>query len=301
VRALIREAWYTARASRLTTVSSTLAMALSLGVLGLVGLLAGGTQQAAQAAQEWIDLEVYLADSVTVHRAGELRRDLVKTPGVQNAVHVTKIAAVERYSEFADTAALAVLSANPLPASFIVTLEDDHKTPDQVRALIASIERWPGVYAVDADLVWIETLHMVVLGTGAATALFVAAIGLAVTYVIWHTIGLGAAARRTVIEMMRHLGAPLGFIRRPFVLVGVLQGLAAWGMACAMVFAAAHACRQIPIIGGGITEPVVNLVYLGLLLVGIILSWAGSRLALRTAIPADPWILALEKRGRVRR
>ena len=301
MRALLREAWYTARASRLTTLSSTVAMALALGVLGLVGLLAGGTQQAAYAAREWIDLEVYLADDVTPHRAAELRRDLVTTAGVQNAVHVTKRAAVERYSEFADTAALAVLSANPLPASFIVTLEDEFKAPDQVRVLIAAIERWPGIQAVDADLVWIETLHRVVVGTGAATALFVAAIGLAVTYVIRHTIGLGAAARRAVIEMMRHLGAPPGFIRRPFVLVGVLQGLAAWGIACGMVWAASQVCQQIPIIGGGITESVVRLVYFGLLIVSTGLAWAGSRSALRTAIPPDPWILFLEKRGRSRR
>ena len=91
-----------------------------------------------------------------------------------------------------------------------------------VGQLAARLEAVSGVDDVRFDQRWIERLTTavgVVRGVGLAVVLVVAA-----ALTVANVVRLSCVARSDEIEIMRLVGAPLTFVRGPFVLEGILQG-----------------------------------------------------------------------------
>src|SRR5690606_37988532 len=97
-------------------------------------------------------------------------------------------------------------------------LRPDRADDPAVAAFAADVRRLPGVSDVQYDQRWIQRLLAavrVVQGAGMSLALvLIVASGLTVTSVV----RLALHARRPEIEIMQLVGAPLAYIRGPFVL-----------------------------------------------------------------------------------
>ena len=98
--------------------------------------------------------------------------------------------------------------------------------------------------------------------------------------------------------MQRILGAPEKLIRRPFILVGLAQGLVGGACAGVLVLIVAHMLGLVPLIGGSLGGQVAGTAATGIAAVGVLLGWWGSRAALRTTLPPDPWVEPPERSRR---
>ena len=295
-RTTLWEAWRAVSSARRATFSSTLIITLSLTILGFLGLVALALEHEAREARHWITVEIFLSDSATTADLQLTRAALIRMPEVLDAHLVTRQEAVERFREFFDPSLLNALETNPLPRSFLLTLTDEGKSPSALTRLVERLRQMPHVDAVQADIEWVRTLGRLVAGAATIVLLLLLSVGIAVSIVISRTIGLGITARIEVVDVLRTIGAPESFVRRPFAIVGLCQGAVSGLVAGGLVLLASHLLGLVPLIGGSAGGHVAQTTALLLALIGVLLGWWGSRSALATTLPPDTWVEPPERR-----
>lgn len=194
-------------------------------VLGGFLLFTVNTERTFSRWREAAEFSVYLTDTATpVHRAAieQAARDSVLVAAVET---VSKDEALRRFkqnfSAMADAA--GELPSNPLPASIEIRLRADANAGD-VEMLAAKLTRLAGVADVRYDRRWIQRLMQavgIVRGVGftlAAVLVFAAALTVA------SVVRLALFVRREEIHIMQLVGAPIAYIKGPFVVEGFIQG-----------------------------------------------------------------------------
>lgn len=191
---------------------------------------------------EWggrIRVTVYLAGSVNQEQITGLRVKIRGFEEVQEVSFRSKDEALkvleEKMPERKEL--LRGLPRNPLPASLEIRLKGEYQNSEGVRTLVKKLQGTTGVEDIQYGSDWLDRFSafmvlLKILGWGLGGLLLLATI-----FVISNTIRLNIFARREEIEIMRSVGATGLFIRAPFYLEGILQGLLGAVFALAMLFA----------------------------------------------------------------
>lgn len=205
----------------LTTAGASLFV---LGLLLLIGTSAAGLLARWSAAAEF---SVFLNETAQQIDRGAIERALSASGLVSEQAYVSADEALRRFSrQFPDLAAAAAsLPSNPLPASYEVRLRPELARDAAVDRLAAQLRQMPGVSDVRYDRRWIERLLGVVTAIRTAGLAIAAILVLAACLTIAGVVRLALHARRAEIEIMQLVGAPLAYIRGPFVFEGTLLGL----------------------------------------------------------------------------
>ena len=194
-------------------------------VLGGFLILTTNLERTIARWQEAAEFSVYLTDSVTpAQRAGvdKMARDHALVAAIEV---VSREEALRRFKQNFGALAEASgdLPSNPLPESLEVRLRPG-ASPADVEALAQQIRSAPGVSDVRYDRQWIQRLMRAVDIVRAAgftlAGILVCAAGLTVASVV----RLALIARHQEIHIMRLVGAPIAYIKGPFVIEGLIQG-----------------------------------------------------------------------------
>ena len=202
---------------------------LAVAFLCLAATLLGVTNLS-NAASRWGQsgrLTVYLDQNADPQDIAQLRVVLEGLNEVQTVEYLSSADARKTFVEQADIGAdLAAIPDEAFPASLEVALNADVDR-DRAESLGARIGRFRAVSEVETYRGWFEQLDgLIATGQGVAVALAVL-VSFCVVAVIGNTIRLAVARRRDEIEVLRLCGATGGFVRGPFVLEGMFQGLLA--------------------------------------------------------------------------
>ncbi len=231
----VREAGRSISGSPLLSVLSVATIAFSLFAFGVFGLVAVNIREALQQLEARVEIRVFLDDAVSTGRAVELM-DRVKTlPEVAQVDYVSREAALARarseLGEFQD-----VFEANFLPTSIEVRLREGSRDPQTVRRIATGLESEAGVEEVRFGEDWVQKLYDIRnLATVIGLALGAVSAAIAVI-IIGATIRMTVLARQREIGIMRLVGATDWFIRRPFLLDGLVKGVAGGLLALAMTW-----------------------------------------------------------------
>lgn len=214
--------WRGRRASLL----AVLTIAIGLFVLGVFLVLTANLQQLVQRWNSAAEFSIYLKDTVTEPERANVVRTLQGHPAVAAVDSVSKPEALRRFTrDFPDLAAAARTSPeNPFPSSLEVRLKATAVDAAAVERLAQVVAKMPGVTDVRYDRRWLERLVSMAAsvrwtGFGLSAVLIVAA-----AFTITNVVRLALFARRDEIEIMELVGAPMAFIRGPFICEGILQG-----------------------------------------------------------------------------
>jgi len=219
VESLIR-GW---RAATLAVVT----IAAGLFVLGFFLIVNTNLQRLVDRWNEAAELSVYLHEDVTRDQLQTVDQLVVKSGLSVERRYVSKVEAAKRFTEdFPDLAGAADgLGRNPFPASIEVRLAGHAQTAgEDVDALAAALAGAPGVADVRYDRRWLARLNSAIRFAGIVGGIIIAMLALAAALTVANVVRLAAYARRDEIEIMQLVGAPLPYIRGPFVAEGVLQG-----------------------------------------------------------------------------
>jgi cell division transport system permease protein len=115
------------------------------------------------------------------------------------------------------------VKAEDLPASYRVKPSIDDV--DVIRALGAKFEAEPGVKQVEFAADTVDTVLRVSKFSQLVMFVVAGVLLFAAILLIFNTIRMGIFARRREIEVMKLVGATNWFIRVPFMLEGLVQGL----------------------------------------------------------------------------
>ncbi len=211
--------------ARWTLLLSIATIAVAFAMLGAFQVVSSSVARIAQTWTQSAEMSVYLDDVVSDSERAAIRQRLQSEAAVADVTFVTKEEALARFgAEFPELGDVtASLDANPFPAAFEVRVTEAGMA-DGAQALATMVATFPGVADVRYDQRWLARLVAVL--TALRTAGWVAALALvlgAATTVV-AVVRLSFEARRDEIGIMALVGAPVLYIRGPFVMEGAIQG-----------------------------------------------------------------------------
>ena len=223
---LLREAWANIWTNRTTTVVAIITTAFTLACVGIFLLLYVNLRAAAGWLQDDIKIMVYLDDRVIPAAISEIEQQLRGDRAVSALYFISKEQALGEFkTQFpSDSRLLEGLGQNPLPASFVVTLNPGYRSPDTVKRWAERVGGLAGVSKVDYNQDWIDALSTVIRSIELVAIGIGLILSAAAVTIIANTIRLTLFARRDEIAILQLIGATKSFIRIPYLLEGAVLG-----------------------------------------------------------------------------
>lgn len=211
------------RGSYLTTV---IGIALVLFMLGCLGLILLNANKLSTHVKENIRFQVYLQDDAKDVEVSKLKKSIDASAYSRSSQLVTKEEAAAKLKEDIGEDFIEFLDgANPLPVTIELKLNADYAHPDSISWIVDRLESHTAVkeLAYSKDLISkmnenMGKVSLVLLGFS-AILLFIA------IALINNTIRLAMYSKRFIIRSMQLVGATRGFIQKPFLLQGIVQGV----------------------------------------------------------------------------
>lgn len=209
------------------------AAVMSMGTIATAFLALGGfllvTGNLQRVVQQWMEsaeVSVFLRDDASEAARAAVESALGTRPGVVEVAYLSKEDALSRFrTDFPELADVTTtLGLNPFPASFEVRLQPGPGVADEAAALAAAVVDVEGVADVQFDRQWLERLLSLIAGVRAAGIVVTIVLLLGAAFTVTAVVRLSLHARRAEIDIMQLVGAPMGFIRGPFVTEGMLLG-----------------------------------------------------------------------------
>jgi cell division transport system permease protein len=260
---------------------------IGMFLLGLFIALGSWTVNWSNHVKSELQVRVQLSDSITPQQRNDLARSLQQNPLVKQGGDGFKYVSKEQAyatmkKRFPDL--VKDLTSNPFPAEFDVT-PNKAENLDRLYNQLTRPKPPPGVsQVVDGKQVShriLRVAHVIEIVFVLATLVLV----IASVLLIANTIRLSIFSRRREIEVMKLVGATNWFVRGPFMVEGLLCGLA--GSLLAVFFLVLGKAIALPAILGHITNndgvhawpfPLTALLLLG---AGLALGAAGSGWTIR--------------------
>ncbi len=220
----LAEAFKNLRLNLLMSATAVTTTAVCILILGIGLLVDAHVEGIVRNVGQDVAITAFFPEDVDQERIDEVITSVEGYPEVNESAYVSKEEALERFREtFADQPDIAgSISSDVLPASMEIQLKDSSDSSvvadrlreegfqdDEIRYPQQTVDR---LNQITGYLIW---------GLRGATALFLVASVL----LIFNTIRLSIFARRKEIEVMKLVGASDSFVRTPFVLEGLVQGL----------------------------------------------------------------------------
>ncbi|HEV2149851.1 MAG TPA: permease-like cell division protein FtsX [Longimicrobiaceae bacterium] len=236
----LREALSAFRRSPLLTLLSVVAVAFSLFVVALFGLTAHNIRRAIERIEERVEVVTYLRDDATDEQVRLLQQDVLLLPEVEEVRYVSKTealaTAMREMEEFRDV--FTDLETNPLPASLELRLKPGSRNPESVERVAMGLAAYPFVEDVRFGRDWLDKIVSLRRIAGGAAGIIGGAFALVAAIIIATAVRIAVFARREEISVMRLVGATDGFVRRPFLLEGLVSGILGGLLAVGLAFAA---------------------------------------------------------------
>ena len=227
-RLFISEAFRSLAANLSTSVAAVMTVLIGMFLLGLFIALGSWVISWTDHVKRDLVVNVYFCTDLTCgEEAGDkqvnaVRAQLASNPDVKEFSFISADEALEimkdRYPEITEN-----LARNPLPPAYEVIPIDG----DRVQEVAASLEPAPaGVEKVTYGEKKAERVLQVATIIGAIFLVGSVILLIASTILIANTIRLSIFSRRREIEVMKLVGATNWFVRAPFMLEGIVCGLA---------------------------------------------------------------------------
>jgi cell division transport system permease protein len=236
----LREALSAFRRAPVLTGLSAAMIALSLFVIGLFGLAAHNVRQVVHGVESRVEIVAYLRDDAGAAAVDEARREMGGFPEVSGVRYVSRDQALHRARrELPELGSMfGTLETNPLPASLEISLHTGQSGAERVRQIARRVEEYPIVEEVGYGAEWLDKVYLLRRIAGAATMTLGLGFAAVAILIIGAAVRMAIFARRDEIVIMRLVGATDEYIRRPFIIEGMITGLvgavlalgATWGV-----------------------------------------------------------------------
>lgn len=235
----VRDALASIRRSPALTALSASMIALSLFVVGLFGVAAHNIGRVLDQIESRVEIIAYLRDDAPSDAVQLALAEIRAFPEVQEALYVSREQALEiARQEFPEYRVFfADHDVNPLPASIEIRLHTGQRDAHVVRDVANRVGFYPFVEDVNYGHEWVDKIYLLRRIAGAAALVVGVAFAAVAMLIISSAVRMAIFARRNEISIMQLVGATSGFIRRPFLVEGLVTGLLGSGIALLLTYA----------------------------------------------------------------
>jgi len=270
---------------KLTAVTAIGSVFFSLLIIGTFILVHQNSHQLIDYIRSKYKIEVFFENHVTNEDAQLIVDKIKELDGVQSIALITKDDAIKIYQEQFNENLIEILGYNPLPNSAVINIEKHGNTEVDVGPLITDLEKIPNIDEVVYEGTLIRRVEYFYNIT--VRIISYIAIGLLVItiIVISNTIKLSIYAKQDLIQNLKSIGATKRFIRTPFIIEGILEGIIGTILAIAVLFIAIRSGNIyfVNIISFKIDFDIVGIIWLFAIaiFIGLIGSYRGIRTLLK--------------------
>ncbi|MFZ5570016.1 MAG: permease-like cell division protein FtsX [Thermodesulfobacteriota bacterium] len=169
----------------------------------------------------------YLDGKTTQIAVSDSKKKILQIEGVSSARFISKDEALEQLKDGLkrQSAIFENLRENPLPDIFEIRLAPAFQHWEKVEILASQIEALPEVESVEYGQQWIGRITGIFnllrfTGTAMCGVFFMASV-----FIVANTIRLLFFSKKEEFEIMQLVGATDGFIKAPYYIEGILQGI----------------------------------------------------------------------------
>ncbi|MCS6895966.1 MAG: permease-like cell division protein FtsX [Bacteroidia bacterium] len=262
---------------------SLASLTLSLIVLGLYALFMLAGQLALEQARERLEYRVHLYSPSSPEQIQAILTWLRSQGLVREAHYIPPDEAMENFKKVAGEEFVHAMDGfNPFPPTFRVTFYGEKVSSDSILAFSKRVLEWEPVKEIDYPRRLLEVLEKR-SGTLRLIGLFVGLVMMVISFLlIFNAVRLAIFARRLEIRTMELVGATRSFIQRPFLFIGILQGVVGAGVAVTLLHAGLTLVDRFLLpIDFLISDWRLLALYGGLIIFGILMGYLASRLAIQ--------------------
>ena len=230
-------------------------------------------------------IEVFFQSELNADKARDLFNTILISDGIEQGEFINKEKAAELFKSYFHEDINEIIGENPLPMGGRYDIAVDYRNSTQMRSMVLEIRRLEGVDVASFQQGVISRVDSIVENIlGVSMALGIAIFIIAVTLVS-NTIRLIIHARQEAIETMHLLGATNSFIRFPFVVEGIFQGIIGAGFSLLILYLLRSLQSYLlePLVNLPMVEP-ANLIAYNIIF-GLILALIGSYRGISKYLP----------------
>ena len=220
---VLKETAINLRRNLLMTSAAVLTVAVSLSLVGGALLLKQGVSKASLQWWGGVELSIFMLPEASPSQNEAIERELSRMPQVKRYNYVDQQEAFAEFKRmFANSPDLVEsVEAKDLPPSYRVV----PKKADFVNEVGRRFENQPGVKEVVFARDVVETLLKVTRALQIGIVAVAGVLLLSAVLLILNTIQMAIFARRREVAVMKLVGATNWFIRVPFMLEGMVEGV----------------------------------------------------------------------------
>lgn len=206
-------------------VSAIVSITLVLLLIGVVSLILVNTGSVADYLKENMRVSVIMGQSVSEGEAMSYKKTLDRKVFVRSSEFISKERGISEMSEMLGDDFLSVFDAAPIPVSIDLTVKAEYVNSDSLDVIRDIITASPLVDEIVYQRSLVDALNdnlrkiFLVLAAVIGLMLFISFV------LISNTVRLNVYNRRFTIHTMKLVGATKRFIRAPFLVQGLFQGL----------------------------------------------------------------------------
>ena len=223
---LIGEGFSNVFKNKKSTGASLMIMCATMIIFGVFLILGENINHFVQEVEEAQGIQVFATDEATDEQIQKLGEDIQKVNGVNTIEYKSKEAALDqmkqKFSENEELLEGYEGENNIFTASYVVTLTDLNLS-GQVQEEISKLDNVKKITSSDET---VSTLIDLANGVKIVTGVILVLLVVISIFIIANTIKLTVHARRKEISIMKYVGATNGFIRWPFMVEGMIIGIA---------------------------------------------------------------------------
>jgi cell division transport system permease protein len=270
--------------------SSLISITLVLVLAGTGGLVVVNASGMRDYFKENLKLSVIFDTNVSEEGALTLTDVIAAKTFVKKTDFISKEEGTNEMKTILGDDFLEVFDLNPVPISADVYVKSNYVHPDSLKLIEAEILLNPGI----REVVWEESLIEIVNNNLEKIALilfvFVSLLLFISFFLINNTVRLNVFSKRFTIYTMKLVGAKRAFIRKPFLINGLIQGLVSGMLAVGILSFILYFVRRDFQQMYELMDPFLVLyLFAGVILSGIILCLVSTWIVLNKvlSLPAD--------------
>lgn len=205
--------------------STVISISLVLLLVGVAGLLVANAKSVSDYFKENMQISVLMKQEVGEDEVMEYVSELDAMPFIKSTKLISREQGTREMADLLGEDFLDVFETAPIPVSVDVTLKADYVSSDSLEVVKNEIGKSALVDEVVYQQSLVDKLNTNLGKISAVLGVFIVLLLFISFVLINNTVRLNVFSRRFTIHTMRLVGATKSFIRAPFLVQAVFQGL----------------------------------------------------------------------------
>ena len=260
--------------------SVILSVFLVLFLLGILGLFVLNSKKLSDDFKEEIAMTVFFKNEANDSIINAFGEEMKTAKFVKKSNYVSKEAAAKLHTDIIGEDFMNFLGANPLQNSYDLNLKADYIVADSIRKIETRLRKNEMV----SDIVYDKQLVNLVNDNIKKVSLWILIVSgfltLVAVLLINSSMRLSIHSNRFIIKTMQMVGATKSFIRKPFIWRSIKLGLIGSVLAVlALIGTLVYLDSNFPNLGILEAPLPIGLVLLGVITIGILITWISTYFA----------------------